>query len=243
MLQDKDKKVDEILEELKNVLDSITKKTQTNTQPLQEDSFKKIEEMKNILKSKEKEEIKLEEKKEATPTEKVDNVNKLKTSLTIFSETTKEEKTEQKISSTAPEKPSTEVMPPEEADKKEGIVIKTMVLVPLALQDAKDEFFNNVNSTLKRVSKKNIEFKESICVSYSSLTKDIFLQYSLVVEKIRNNNINALIFIVNENTLEVEEFIKKISSFVILAKSITMKELKMRSTYLDLSIDLLLTIK
>lgn len=230
----KDKKVEEILEELKNVLDSITK---SGSKTLQEEGFKKIENIKNVLKS---EDIEVKAEEQIFSKDKLD----LTESLLSKGEKQKDEKEniiKEKTSSDDKTKEDEKTILQDRKDEK--LLIKTMLVFPSILQDAKNEFLDNINSTLKRVSKKNIEVISEACIGYNSLGKDVFLQYNLIIEKIKIYNLSVFILIVNENTPEVEEFIKKISSFVLLAKSISTKELKMKSTYLDLSIDLLLTIK
>lgn len=253
-MEHKDNKVEEVLEELRNVLDSITKQSNLNNEILQKDNLKKIEDIKNILKSEQKEVENInqdvvdkksnEENITLTSTEvkKEEIDNKILKKDVLDEKTTIEEK--EKVT---PEKRTSSVEQISQQtttdNSKEKVLINTMFLFPSILQDAKDIFFSNINSTLKRVSKKNVEVVDTVCISYDSLAKDVLLQYALIIEKINKSNINVVILLVNENTFETEDFIKKISSFVLLAKSIDAKGLKLKSTYLDLSIDLLLNIK
>lgn len=237
MNQHKDDNVEEILEELKNVLDSITKQSNLNNNVLYEEKLKKVEDLKSTLEFKQRQntvESNQQEIEKSTEAkfEEIKNKSQVKLQENALSKYDDKK-----------ESASNKQLTQETSEIKDKILINAMFLFPSVLKDAKDIFFSNINSTLKRVSKKDVEVLDAICIDYSSLSKDILLQYSLIVDKINKHNINVLILLTNEDTSEVENFIKKISSFVILAKSIDIKKLNLKSTYLDLSIDLLLNIK
>lgn len=239
MNQHKDKKVEEILEEFKNILDSITKQNKQDNKNLQED-LKKIEELKNTLKVEHKtttqsSSVTVNSNQEIS-SGSVDVVKEIDAKEKVIKEETKEKKeiiSDKQVSQ----------VPTESEVKEDRVLINVMLLFPSVLQDAKNLFFDNINSTLKRVSKKNVEVVEKINIGYESLTRDIFLQYNSIIEKISKHGIHLLILIVNEKTFEIEDFIKKVSSFVLLTRIIDVKELRLKSTYLDLSIDLLLNVK
>jgi hypothetical protein len=224
--QNSDKKTEEILEELNKIFDKLTSKDKTK--PQGEEFLKKVDEFKQELK---------------TVTEEKSFIGKIE----------QQEKTEQNteevksISSTNPEEivvdkarpvGQQEVAKVEEKEEKKQI--NTMFLYPVAVPNSKDEFFTNINSTLARISKNKIELLPTLCIEYEFFDKD--LNYFEISEKIKQYNIFALFLITNEHTAETADFIKKISSCVTIAKEISFKELKMKSTYLDISIDLLLLI-
>jgi hypothetical protein len=224
--QNSDKKTEEILEELNKIFDKLTSKDKTK--PQGEEFLKKVDEFKQELK---------------TVTEEKSFIGKIE----------QQEKTEQNteevksISSTNPEEivvdkarpvGQQEVAKVEEKEEKKQI--NTMFLYPVAVPNSKDEFFANINSTLSRISKNKIELLPTLCIEYEFFDKD--LNYFEISEKIKQYNILALFLITNEHTAETADFIKKISSCVTIAKEISFKELKMKSTYLDISIDLLLLI-
>jgi hypothetical protein len=224
--QNSDKKTEEILEELNKIFDKLTSKDKTK--PQGEEFLKKVDEFKQELK---------------TVTEEKSFIGKIE----------QQEKTEQNteevksVSSTNPEEivvdkarlvGQQEVAKVEEKEEKKQI--NTMFLYPVAVPNSKDEFFTNINSTLARISKNKIELLPTLCTEYEFFDKD--LNYFEISEKIKQYNIFALFLITNEHTAETSDFIKKISSCVTIAKEISFKELKMKSTYLDISIDLLLLI-
>jgi hypothetical protein len=224
--QNGDKKTEEILEELNKILDKLTSKDKTK--PQVEEFLKKVDEFKQELK---------------TVTEEKSFIGKIE----------QQEKTEQNteevksVSSTTPEeivvdkaRPFSQQEVAKVEEKEEKKQINTMLLYPVAVPNSKDEFFTNINSTLARISKNKIELLPILCIEYEFFDKD--LNYFEISEKIKQYNIFALFLITNEHTVETADFIKKISSCVTIAKEISFKELKMKSTYLDISIDLLLLI-
>jgi len=224
--QNSDKKTKEILEELNKIFDKLTSKDKTK--PQGEEFLKKVDEFKQELK---------------TVTEEKSFIEKIE----------QQEKTEQNteevksVSSTNPEeivvdkaRPVGQQKVAKVEEKEEKKQINTMLLYPAAVPNSKDEFFTNINSTLSRISKNKIELLPTLCIEYEFFDKD--LNYFEISEKIKQYNIFALFLITNEHTAETADFIKKISSCVTIAKEISFKELKMKSTYLDISIDLLLLI-
>jgi len=225
--QNVDKKTEEILEELSKILDKLTSK---DTKQLDK-FFKKVDELKRELGT----------TKESFSTEEITQQLQLETKQ-------KEEvkpKIEEEISLPV-EKMETEKVEITEVSKveeeKERKQVNIMIIFPSAIPNSKDEFFNNINSTLSRIGKNKVEILSSSCIEYESFDKDLVLNYSVIVEKIKQHDIFALFLIVNEKTTETTNFIKKISSDVTIAKDISFKELKLKSTYLDIAIDLLLSI-
>lgn len=248
-----DKKTEEILQELNKVLDKLTSKNKSE----QTDEFlKKVGEFKQELKSvsekdffENKTEQKVEEEKLKIEPVSSPIFEKTETKVEIKhqkQEVSKIEEVESNVGlSTSPVVDKNEVsvkpeVPEQEVVKEEKKQINTMVIYPAAVSNSKDEFLSNINSTLARISKNKIELLSTLCIEYTSLEKDLLLQSLSIIEKIKLSNIKALFLIVNEQTSDAEEFIKKISIHVSVAKVITFKELKMKSTYLDISIDLLL---
>jgi hypothetical protein len=224
--QNSDKKTEEILEELNKIFDKLISKDKTK--PQGEEFLKKVDEFKQELK---------------TVTEEKSFIGKIE----------QKEKTEQNteevksVSSTNPEEIVVDKARPvgqqevaKVEEKEEKRQINTMFLYPVAVPNSKDEFFTNINSTLSRISKNKIELLPTLCIEYEFFDKD--LNYFEISEKIKQYNIFALFLITNEHTAETSDFIKKISSCVTIAEEISFKELKMKSTYLDISIDLLLLI-
>ena len=226
--QNGDKKTEEILEELNKILDKLISKDKTK--PQVEEFLKKVDEFKQELKTvtEEKSFIEKIEQKEKTETEQ--NTEEVKS----VSSTTPEEIVVDKARPVGQQ----EVAKVEEKEEKKQI--NTMFLYPVAVPNSKDEFFTNINSTLARISKNKIELLPTLCIEYEFFDKD--LNYFEISEKIKQYNIFALFLITNEHTAETADFIKKISSCITIAKEISFKELKMKSTYLDISIDLLLLI-
>ena len=225
--QNVDKKTEEILEELSKILDKLTSK---NTKQ-QDEFFKKVDNLKHEI----------EAIKESSLTEKISQQLQLGTKQKEEVKSIIEEKISLPVEKTETEKIEvTEATKAEE--KKERKQINIMLIFPSAIPNSKDEFFNNINSTLSRIAKNKVEILLSSCIKYESFDKDLVLNYSVIIEKIKQHNIFALFLIVNDRTMETTNFIKKISSDVTIAKDISFKELKLKSTYLDIAIDLLLSI-
>jgi len=225
--QNVDKKTEEILEELGKILDKLTSKDTKQ----QDEFFKKVDNLKHEI----------EAIKESSLTEKISQQLQLGTKQKEEVKSIIEEKISLPVEKTETEKIEvTEATKAEE--KKERKQINIMLIFPSAIPNSKDEFFNNINSTLSRIGKNKVEILLSSCIKYESFDKDLVLNYSVIIEKIKQHNIFALFLIVNDRTMETTNFIKKISSDVTIAKDISFKELKLKSTYLDIAIDLLLSI-
>lgn len=225
--QNVDKKTEEILEELGKILDKLTSKDTKQ----QDEFFKKVDNLKHEI----------EAIKESSLTEKISQQLQLGTKQKEEVKSIIEEKISLPVEKTETEKIEvTETTKAEE--KKERKQINIMLIFPSAIPNSKDEFFNNINSTLSRIGKNKVEILLSSCIKYESFDKDLVLNYSVIIEKIKQHNIFALFLIVNDRTMETTNFIKKISSDVTIAKDISFKELKLKSTYLDIAIDLLLSI-
>ena len=224
--QNSDKKTEEILEELNKILDKLISKDKTK--PQGEEFLKKVDEFKQELKTVTEEKSFIEKIEQKEKTEQ--NTEEVKSVLS----TNPEEIVVDKSQPVGQQ----EVAKVEEKEEKKQI--NTMFLYPVAVPNSKDEFFTNINSTLARISKNKIELLPTLCIEYEFFDKD--LNYFEISEKIKQYNIFALFLITNEHTAETADFIKKISSCVTIAKEISFKELKMKSTYLDISIDLLLLI-
>jgi len=262
--QNVDKKTEEILQELNKILDKLTSKDKTE----QTDEFlKKVDELKQELTSISEKDFFENKVEPQVETEQKVEGEKLKiepVSPPVFEKTeTKVEikQQEQQITKTEEVKPEIETISSQSLERTEVSVepkqqkqesvkveekkdekkqINTMIIYPSAVPNSKDEFFNNMNSTLARISKNKTELLPVLCIEYTSFEKDLLLEYLSIIEKIKLSNIKSVFLIVNERISDTDEFIKKISSYVSVAKVVTFKELKMKSTYLDISIDLLL---
>ena len=258
--QNVDKKTEEILQELSKILDKLTSKDNQT-----EDFLKKVDELKQDLKFvsekvslveqtvQEKEQKVEEEKPKIEPIsppilEKKEVKSELKQQEQKVSEVEEDKSKVESVSPPGLEKIEVTVEPKQQEQKVAEVEekkddrkqVKAMIIYPAAISDSKDEFFNNINSTLARISKNKTELLLTSYIEYTSFEKELLLQYLSIIEKIKLSNIKAVFLIVNERTFDAEEFIKKVSSYVSIAKVISFKELKMKSTYLDISIDLLL---
>ncbi len=134
-------------------------------------------------------------------------------------------------------------LPQQPQQIEECVITKNVIFVyPKVLPESKDVFFENMNSTLSRVSKNKVKVSPYLLIEYNSVEKDLLLN-SVNINKIKETK-NALFFlIVNESSSESEKFVSEILSLISFVKVITFKELKLKSTYLDIAIDLLLTVK
>lgn len=124
------------------------------------------------------------------------------------------------------------------------ILVNTIFVYPSTASECKDMFFNTINSTFARVSKTKIKLVPFLCIEYNVVEKDLLLQVDTIIEKVKNITNNVLFFIQTEalsNEQSVEMFISKISPYINIVKTLSFSELKMKSIYLDIAIDLLLT--
>lgn len=216
--QDDDKKIDNILEELNKVLDEMTSTTETKRDA--EEVKEKNEGLFNVSK-------KIDVESNTNLRKQTDKFIEVKQDIS--------DKDLQKQLDTPQQLPKLNSL-----DKEEIIKIKTALLYPDMINNVKDKFIENLNSTLNKVSKKPIKILLSLCKNYTSLEKDILLQFSQLLEEIKRNNIEALFLIVKETSSLEEDFIKKLCSYLLVAKVVSYKDLDLKSTYLDISIDLLL---
>ncbi|MFN3550856.1 MAG: hypothetical protein ACK4WJ_03505 [Endomicrobiia bacterium] len=216
--QDDDKKIDNILEELNKVLDEMTSTTETKRDI--EEVKEKNEGLFNVSK-------KIDVELNTNLRKQTDKFIEVKQDIS--------DKDLQKQLDTPQQLPKLNSL-----DKEEIIKIKTALLYPDMINNVKDKFIENLNSTLNKVSKKPIKILLSLCKNYTSLEKDILLQFSQLLEEIKRNNIEALFLIVKETSSLEEDFIKKLCSYLLVAKVVSYKDLDLKSTYLDISIDLLL---
>lgn len=128
----------------------------------------------------------------------------------------------------------------EQQIQQDTIVKNAVFIYPTTIGDAKEMFFNNINDTLSRVAKDRIKVVPSLVIEYTSF-KNFLLEYENKIKEAVKTD--ALFLIVNEQSDESTNFISHVSPYFSVVKVISLKELKMRSTYLDISIDLLLTTK
>ncbi len=270
--ENEEKRVEKILEELNKVLDEVIKKKKLVKEYNEEvtDYKQKIDEIKDQLKDVVK---KYEVVKQTPPTESVsdlqnytkaavpeekqqklteamipsEDVSKPKIepiSPSLFNKQNQEQQTlqpniEQHI------EPKIETKQEKEVSQlaEEGVIIKNVIFVyPSIMSESKDIFFENINSTLSRVSKNKVKLSPSLVIEYNSIEKD-FLLNPVNMNKIKSIKDALFFLIVNESNFESEEFVSKISDSFSFIKVITFKELKLKSTYLDISIDILLTVK
>lgn len=204
--------IDKILEDLKEVLNNITKENNSG-----------IKENDNTVNN-----LYTEEKKGVPIKEFVDKEKDVK----------KEKMEGGKLESyqTLPETQKSEILP-------DVLYINSAIFYLEEISDVKDKFFDNVNTTLKKLSKKPVMLLPVLCKGYNSLDKDLILRLNDILEEIKKLKIEAVFLIVNEITPSSSSFIEQMSSFTIISKDLSYKDVEKRSTYLDISVDLLLSIK
>ncbi len=139
-----------------------------------------------------------------------------------------------------------------ESQSQESIVIKqedinqtiinTIIIYPKSIPDAKQTFYDQVNTTLKRVSKKPVRMISVWELQYENSEQDLIKNYNWLLSQIKTNDVKGLFFITNEAVI-LDDFIKKVAMEVFMIKSIKYSELKSKSIYLDIAIDILLTVK
>ncbi|MCX7716106.1 MAG: hypothetical protein N2Z73_01660, partial [Endomicrobia bacterium] len=140
---------------------------------------------------------------------------------------------------------STATQQEEKNISEEGILIYTILIYPSTVSETKNIFFENINSTFSRVSKAHIKLTPLLCIEYDSIEKDLLTQFDNIVDKTKHLSNVVLFLVINEAITQeqsVNEFINKISFYVNMAKVINFRELKMKSMYLDIAIDLLLNL-
>ncbi len=245
---EKDTNLDNILKELHKVLDEITLEIKTEGSLSQdiENKKEKIESLKSALKSS-FEKTELETKSDKIPTVELQpsSVNQqlnveqqVGENKNILQEPVSEQLKDAVISPTQTQQKS-EFVPQQESSVTK---VNTVLIYPQSIPETESLFLENITSTLKRVCKKPISLELVWKLQYTDVNKDLILQYPTILDQIKSLNTTAL-FIVETETTSLEEFISKISPFVLLTKVIKFSELKMKSVYLDIAIDMLLAIK
>lgn len=271
--EDEEKKIKEILEELNKVLDEITKKKVITKNPEVIENYKQeIEEVKIDEETKQKDKTVLEKKADSITVHIPQNIAKEKIKNEFKESTQKDledlsvsksetvtasilEKQEvQSISQIHILQQDTKIEVKEETIQQvpeevvqyqidKYTVTKDVIFVyPKVLPESKDLFFENINSTLSRLSKNRVKLFPHLVIEYDSVEKDIIWNF-VNINKIKETKEALFFLIVNESSSESEKLISEISNYVSFIKVITIKELKLKSTYLDIAIDILLTVK
>ncbi|MCS7151046.1 MAG: hypothetical protein NZ928_01500 [Endomicrobia bacterium] len=119
--------------------------------------------------------------------------------------------------------------------------LTSIVLYPSADETSKDLFINNINSVLTRVSKDKICLKVVLAIKYASLREEVLEKCEEFLAQV--GHVKVAFLIVNEITTDVEQAEDKLKLIANTVKIIPYKEIKLKSTYLDLAIDLLLNTK
>ena len=211
----------------KKVLDDTNLKNATET-------FKKIENQ-NLEK--------IKQENEPVQTQDFDNKN-------FVSKTTKEETEKFVIKQNSQAnnlkestKPVIEQPVIEQPTKDESQnVINTIFIYPLSVPESKDIFYEQINNTLKRVSKKPVNIKPVYEISFTEPEMDLVKNEQEILSKIKSFEAKAMFVITNESVM-LDDFVSKFSEEVFMVKRIKYSELKTKSIYLDIAIDILLAIK
>lgn len=252
--KDDDKKIEDILEEINKVLDLITSAKRDIDKDVKEDIIYNnlllnkgaettqslVEEKSDILHQEEdKSDKDLSDKNKKS---EIKSANDLKEEKQINKFTDIKPELENKLVEDAQEQleESNQISKIDSTDKEGIIEIKIALFYPDIMNDIKDKFIENLNSALKKFCKKPIKVVLSLSKNYNSLEKDILLQVNQILEEIKINAVEALFLIVKELSSLEEDFIKKLSDYVLVSKFISYKDLDLKSTYLDISIDILL---
>jgi hypothetical protein len=121
-------------------------------------------------------------------------------------------------------------------------VVKAFILYPKGHPEKKALFCEQLAATLTRVSKRPISLEIVGEQDLADPESDIVRFQDSVLDQVKRNEIAAL-FLLADGVAHVEDFIKKVSPYVFIAKVVNTAELKMKSLYLDISIDVLLVVK
>ncbi|MFQ3675235.1 MAG: hypothetical protein SNJ64_01665 [Endomicrobiia bacterium] len=121
-------------------------------------------------------------------------------------------------------------------------VINTIFIYPLSVPESRDIFYEQINNTLKRVSKKPAEMKPVYEISFTDPDTDLIKNEQEILDKINSYDVKGIFIITNES-VSLDDFVSKFSNEVFMIKLIKYSELKTKSIYLDIAIDILLTLK
>ncbi len=137
-----------------------------------------------------------------------------------------------------PERKIEEIAVPEIGYKSSEV--NAMFIYPQETVDI-STFLEKINKALKYIVKKDIIIKPSVEQKYNTPT-EIFAKYNDIVEQIDKQNIKAM-FIVESSSGSFSDFTKKISSLLPLVETIEYTKLSLELTYIDIAVDILLTMK
>ena len=121
-------------------------------------------------------------------------------------------------------------------------VVKVFILYPHDHPEKKELFCEQLAGTLTRISKKPVSLHIVGEQQLADPERDIVRVQDAVLDQIRKNEVSAL-FLLADGVVHVDDFIRKVSPYVFIAKAINTSELKMKSLYLDIAIDVLLVVK
>lgn len=236
--QSSDKKIEEILNQLNKVLDELTKKEKPevgSTEPGVQ------QEQEVVLSKKEEVEVKPEGKSLDDTQQQEVHAGMAPSAQTVQDITTETEKqiSEKKVTQETTQLSVTQSeTKPAETEQQQSLVINSIIFYPAADNESKDVFINSLNSTLERVSKNKVRIEVQQNIAYSSLREDILDNTLLKLGPVK-----IIFIIINEITTETDLVVNRLSSFAETVKIVLHRDLKLRSMYLDLAIDLLLSTK
>lgn len=245
-IQNIEKQCEQKIKEIKENLKSVVQEEEKSVQEIQQVFKETPEYTTDVIEKQEEKTVKIEEK--VVP--KIEPVSP----PVITKNSTQQVQTEQganpipqtpPMHSTLPDSSGVDKTIQQTKVAEGGILINTVFIYPSTASDSKDLFFENINSTFTRMTKTQIKLIPSLYIEYNSIEKDLLSQIEMLLEKIKTLSINALFCVVTEalsTEQKIEEFMNKVSLNVSFAKTVNFSELKMKSFYLDLAIDLLLTI-
>lgn len=130
----------------------------------------------------------------------------------------------------------------DQQDKQDENVINTIFISPSSVPETKDIFYDQLNSTLKRVSKKVVTIKPVYEIFFTNAELELVKNVEGILTKIKEHNVKCVFVVTNESVF-LEDFVTKISKEVHIAKLIKYSELNTKSLYLDIAIDMLLILK
>jgi hypothetical protein len=130
----------------------------------------------------------------------------------------------------------------DQQDKQDENVINTIFISPSSVPETKDIFYAQLNSTLKRVSKKIVTIKPVYEIFFTNAELELVKNVEGILTKIKEHNVKCVFVVTNESVF-LEDFVTKISKEVHIAKLIKYSELNTKSLYLDIAIDMLLILK
>lgn len=252
MAGEQKKSLEDILKELKDVLDNMSSKTPEQREAGIEEIESKVEpsenkdvtfSMKNEVINKKEKEIKDDYVEKSKSAETLSQKEQSSSVVEIKQHTIDNSSDNVSVSleSQSVEEKKENVVETSQKQSDE-IVVNSIFVCPKSVSETKTTFYENLNSTIKRVGKKKIMIVPCLEILYSDVKEDLLKKYQSIVDDLRKNNIKC-IFVVTNEMVEVEDFISKISSETSVVKQIKYSELKLKSIYLDLAIEILLVVK